>query len=278
MILFGLLIWLCFGFFVVKLNEEAAILRFGCLNRTGKPGLNWRLPWPIEAHKVVDVTTLHKITVTTDNDLVLTNDENMLSVQFTIFWRVKNIANYLFKAKSPDEIVESAAEAVMRQIISNTHSQEALTAGRQEIANQIKTNLQRLLNEYMIGIEIVDAQIGKIDPPEPVIGAYREVLKAKLDGETKKNEAESYANYIVPKAEGEAYELYSEAKTIEASVLANAEGDRDSYLSLLSAYEMDPFLTEQIMSTQATAQMLKDAKVSILDKNVPVLLYPPSKE
>ena len=272
-----ILIWLCSGFFAVHLNEEAVVMRFGKIHRICKPGLRWHLPEPIETHKIADVTSLHKITVTTDledsDTLVLTNDENMLAVQFTIFWRVNNVADYLFRAKSPNEIVGSAAETVMRQIMSNTRSQDALTAGRQEIANKVKVNLQKLLDEYMIGIEVVDAQIGKIDPPESVIDAYREVLKAKLEGETKKNEAESYASYVVPKAEGEAYDIYSKAKSREVALIANAEGERDSYLAVLKAYQANPELVKEIIRANMMDEVMqKCAKVHVVDESIPLLV------
>ena len=258
----ALLIWAASGLFSVQLNENAAILRFGKLKRTCGPGLNWHIPWPIEKEVIADVTSLHKITTADldpDETLVLTKDENTLSVSFTIFWRVKDLANYLFLAKSPDAIVESVAESVMREIMSNTVSQDALTVGRQEIADRIKYKLQMLLDEYKLGIEIVDAQIGKIDPPESVVDAYRDVLKAKLEQEMKKNEAESYAKYIIPQAEGQAFEIRSKAKAEVAQILASAEGEASAARAMLDAYQTDPELGRAMIYTKAMSKVLSNA-------------------
>jgi len=254
------MIWLASGIFIVQLNENGAVLRFGRLDRICKPGLNWHIPWPFENVIITDVTSLHKISTGTDEVLVLTKDENLLSVHFTIFWRVKDLSNYLFRAKSPDTIVESVAELVMREIMCNTLAHDALTTGRQELADQIKQMLQTLLDKYSLGIEIVDAQIGKIDPPAPVINAYRDVLKAKLEQEIQKNEAESYANFVVPKAEGEAYNVKSKALARAAELLGNAEGEAKAVRAMLLSYQLNPELAKYIMYTKMMHTVLTNAK------------------
>lgn len=282
-VLICIMLWCLLGFFVVQLNEEAAILRFGKLNRIYGPGLHWHIPWPFENPRIVDVTSLHKISIADMKDnsqdpnedvLVLTNDENMLLVQFTIFWKVKDLANYLFRAKSPDSIIESAAEAVMREIMSKTKAQDALTIGRQAIADQIKARLQELVDEYRIGIEVVDAQMGKIDPPESVIDAYRDVLKAKLEQETQKNEAESYANYVVPKAEGKAFQINSAARAEEARIIAEAEGEARSAKALHDVFSLHPDLTKYILYNRTVARLLSRAsKVRIFGTKMHPMIH-----
>jgi modulator of FtsH protease HflK len=261
-------IWVLSGVFIVQLNENGAVLRFGELSRICKPGLNWHMPWPFERVIITDVTSLHKISTGTDEILVLTKDENLLSVHFTIFWRVKDLSNYLFRAKSPDSIVQSVAELVMREIMCNTEAHEALTSGRQELADQIKYKLQTLLDKYNLGIEVVDAQMGKIDPPASVIDAYRDVLKAKLEQEIQKNQAESYANYIIPQAQGEAYNIKSKAEARAAEILGSAEGEAKAIDAMLRSYQSDPDLAKNIMYTKMMQKVLTKSKLRIFKGNL----------
>jgi modulator of FtsH protease HflK len=271
-------IWLCTGIFKVELNEEAAILRFGKLHRIVKPGLHWHIPNPFESTIVADVTSLHKIGTarlmkqknTVDKDiLVLTKDENMVSVQFTIFWRVNNLEQYLFGACKPEGIVQSAAETVMREIISNTMTQDAITIGRQEISDKIKIKLQNLIDTYKIGIDIVDAQIGKIDPPDSVIDAYRDVMKAKSEQETQKNQAESYASYVIPNAEGKAFEILSSAEQEKATILADANGQASAFRAQVNAFNINKGLVKTIMFTKVFEKIFGNSKsINIIDSDV----------
>jgi len=272
-------LWLVKGLVIVNLNEQAAIIRFGKIVRTLSPGLHLYMPWPIEEVVKTDIT-LHKITSADlseynkeDSMLVMTKDENMLSVEFTIFWRVRDIARYLFRAQAPDSLVESGAETIMRSIMAETLAQEALTVGRQELADQVKEKLQQLMDDDEVGIDIVDAQMGKIDPPNSVIDSYREVLKAKLEQETQKNEAESYANYVIPKAEGQAFTIITDAKVKIASILNETRGNLEGLQAQLKIFEGNPVLADQIMYTDMMTKILGNAKVRLIPKNANLVPY-----
>ncbi|QEK38805.1 FtsH protease activity modulator HflK [Candidatus Cytomitobacter primus] len=272
----GIMCWAFFtGFYWVKLNEEAITLRFGSVNGYKKSGWYWKMPYPVDKVIIKDVTTIHKVNTSIlpgCNGKMLTKDENILGVFLTVFWKISDLQQYIFKATDPDGILKVATESIARQIVANHNAEECLTVGRTVIGAKIKHSLSQLLNSYNIGIEIVDVQMGKIDPPDSVIDSYRDVQKAKVEKETKRNEAESYANFILPKAKGDAASIINKAEAYKISRIASAKGEFKAFQAKLSAYSKDPEVAKMFMFFDTVNEVLGNSKsMNIVDSNVIVM-------
>ncbi|QEK39278.1 FtsH protease activity modulator HflK [Candidatus Nesciobacter abundans] len=259
-------IWISSGFFMVKMNEKAVVMRFGkVINEVG-PGLHWKFPKPIEETLKRDVTILHKINTSSDlkDNLMITKDENLLLVDMVIFWRISNLKNYLFKAKRPDEIINAAASSIIRYVISLYNTEQCLTLDRDEIGNKVTDLLNRAIISYDIGIDIVDVQMGKIDPPSSVISSYRDVLKAKLEKETKINEAQSYANFVIPSAKGEAEKIINNAKSYYVEKIEKAKGLSGAFLKKYEEIKNNRDLSLFFMNLECISDVLHDKTVYVV--------------
>src|ERR1700720_3864123 len=222
-----LVIWLASGFYRVLPDEVGVVLRFGAYNRTTQPGLNYHLPAPIESVLTPSVTRVNRTeigyrsgetTTTTrggrelpEEALMLTGDENIVDINFTVFWVIKNAQDYLFHIRAPEATVKAAAESAIREIVGETPIAQALAEGRGKIETDTTHLLQRILDSYGAGIVITQVQMAKVDPPAPVIDAFRDVQRALADRERLRNEAESYRNDILPRARGDAVRIKQEA-------------------------------------------------------------------
>ena len=207
------------GFYRVLPDEQGIVLRFGAYNRTTQPGLNYHLPAPIEsvltperhAHQPDRDRLSHRARRAArsgrqvpEEALMLTGDENIVDINFTVFWLIKDAQAYLFNIRNPEATVKSAAESAMREVVGETPIAAALAEGRGKIETDTQALLQRILDSYGAGIEITQVQMAKVDPPAPVIDAFRDVQRALADRERLRNEAEAYRNDILPRARGEA--------------------------------------------------------------------------
>lgn len=255
------LIWLATGFFRVDPEQRGVVLRFGEYVRTVGPGLHYHLPSPIESVLRPAVTRVNRIdigfvgsadgrTVNVQRDipeesLMLTGDENIIDIDFTVFWRISDARAYLFNIRDPETTVKAVAESAMREIMGRTDIQPALTEARQQIENATQDLMQRVLDSYGSGIAITQVQLQKVDPPEQVVDAFNDVLRARQDQQRLRNEAEAYRNDIIPRARGEAEQLVQEAEAFREQVVAQATGDAQRFLSVLSSYELAPAVTAQ---------------------------------
>src|SRR5487761_1868560 len=221
-----IVLWLASGIYVVDPDELGVVLRFGAYNRRAEPGLNYHLPDPIEKVLIPKVTRVNRIEIGYRSEgtqrevpaesLMLTGDENIVDINFTVFWLIKDAKNYQVNIRNPDATVKVAAESAMREVIGHTPIASALAEGRAKIETDTQTLLQHILDSYRSGIEITQVQLQKVDPPGPVIDAFRDVQSAKIDEQTLINQAQAYSNSVIPVAQGDASRIVQQAQAYKA--------------------------------------------------------------
>ena len=247
-------LWLASGIYRVQPDEQGVVLRFGRFEGYTYPGLRYHLPWPIETVLTPSVTRVNRIEVgvRTPADrldraeaagrevpaeaLMLTGDENIIDINFSVFWKIKDAKEFLFNTRNPSETVRAAAESMMRQVIGRTPIQPALTEARARIEQDVMTGTQSILDQYGSGVEVSQVQLQKVDPPAAVIESFRDVQRANTDAERVRNEAESYRNDIVPRARGDSARLVAEAEGSKRASVAEATGQAQRFLSVYKAY------------------------------------------
>ncbi len=300
-----LLIWLATGFYQVQTNEQGVVLRFGKYVATTDSGLHYHLPYPIENVIKVSMTQERSInlgareaysssnvaslsnTRYADEALrsfteshMLTGDENIVDINMTVVWNIKNAKDYLFNIRYPDETVRVAAQSVLREIVGQSEMQAIITGDRGKVEDETKAELQQLLDKFGSGIEIVRVKLQKADPPKQVVDAFNEVQRAKADLERYKNEAEAYRNEVLPKARGEASKLVQDAEAYEAAVINKAEGDAERFLSVYNAYREGRQVTGTRLYIETMENVLQNSDKVIIDpssKGNGVLPYLPLK-
>ncbi|MGB2294686.1 MAG: FtsH protease activity modulator HflK [Candidatus Puniceispirillum sp.] len=274
-------IWAATGFYRVNPQQQGVVLRFGEWVRTTAPGLHYHIPFPIETVLTPEVTRDNRIEIgfrdvggssstrrdIADESQMITGDENIVDIDFVVFWRVSDAGQYLFNLAEPDDTIKVAAEAVMREIIGRTAIQTALTEGRQEIQVQARQQLQDLLNEYGAGVRVRDVQLLAVDPPADVIDAFNEVQRARQDRDRLKNEAEAFRNDIVPRARGAAAKLIAEAQAYEAEVVNRATGDASRFDQVYKAYLEDKDVTKERIYIETIEKILGNVEKIIIDEN-----------
>ncbi len=277
LVLVGL--WLASGFYRVLPEEQGVVLRFGALDRLTTPGLNYHLPAPIESVLTPQVTRVNRIEIgfrsaqaggsrqLPEEALMLTGDENIIDINYVVLWRINNAADFLFNIRDPENTVTVAAESVMREVIGQTPIVDATTEGRRAIEDRVREELQTLMNEYGSGISIEEVQLQKSDPPPEVIDAFRDVQRAQADRERLQNQAEAFANDILPRARGEAERLLQEAQAYEQEVVARARGESDRFTQVLSAYAASKDVTIQRLYLETMEQVLGGTNKVIIDSN-----------
>lgn len=273
-------LWLASGFYRVLPDQQGVVLRFGAYNRTTQPGLNYHLPAPIESVFTPSVTTVNRLEIgyrtndtraaasrqVPEEALMLTGDENIVDINFTVFWLIKDAQNFLFNIRNPEATVKSAAESAMREVVGETPIAAALAEGRGKIEHQTQALLQQILDTYGSGIQITQVQMAKVDPPAPVIDAFRDVQRALADRERLRNEAEAYRNDILPRARGEAVRIRQEGEAYRAEIGARAQGDADRFLSVYNAFKEAEDVTVQRLYLETMEEILKNSKKVIIDK------------
>lgn len=275
-------LWGLSGIYRVQPDEQGVVRRFGEYVRTEQPGLRYHLPAPIEMVDTPKVTLVNRLEVgyrsgtdsrrpgggdILDESLMLTGDENIIDIDFTVLWVIKDAGNYLFKIRDPANTVKMAAESAMREVIGRTDIQPALTEARQDIEQQTKALLQTMLDEYQSGIEITQVQLQKVDPPAPVVDAFNDVQRARQDRERLRNEAEAYRNDIIPRARGEAEQLIQQASAYREQVVSLAQGDAQRFAQVLAAYSQAPEVTARRMYLETMQEVLGGTNKVIIDQN-----------
>jgi len=285
-------VWGASGFYRVQPDEQGVVLRFGQWVKTTVPGLHYHLPSPIESVLIPSVTTVHREEIgfrtgegrgggaraVPEESLMLTGDENIIDINFTVFWRIKDAGSYLFNLDRPDLTVKAAAEASMREVVGNTPLQPILSEGKQPIADGTRARLQAVLDAYKAGVEITEINLQKADPPQPVIDAYNDVQRAKVDLERQIAEAQAYLNDLVPRARGEATQMVQQAEAYKQQVVSVAQGDAQRFLSVYQAYAQAKDVTVRRMYLETMEQILKGANKIVVDQSgqgvVPYLPLP----
>ncbi len=277
-------IWLASGFYIVRPDEVGVVLRFGAYNRTTEPGLNYHLPDPIETVYTPKVTRVNRINIgfrteesasgvrvrgrdIPSESLMLTGDENIADVNFAVFWFIKDAKAYLFNIRAPEHTVKAAAESAMSEVIGENPLAMELSAGRATIEAETRKLLQHLLNDYHAGIEITQIQLQRVDPPTPVIPAFQDVQAALEDRVRLRNEAESYAHDIVPRARGKAAAIIQAAKGYQQKVVAQADGDAARFDKVYSAYAAAKEITRRRLYIDMMEKILEDSNKVIIDKS-----------
>jgi len=260
LVLILLSLWAASGLYRVNTDQQGVVLRFGeWVDRTG-PGLHWHIPWPVESVLTPNVTTRQRTDIgfragmspdnrpasLRDESLMLTGDENIVDIAFTVFWQIKDAGNFLFNIQSPQDLtVKSVAESVMREVIGQTQIQQALTEGRADIQKAVAENIQTVLDSYEAGIKVLGVSLEKVDPPREVIDAFRDVQAAEADRERFRNEADRFANTIIPEARGEANRAIQSAEAYREQIIAAAQGDADRFLSVYESYKQAEDVTRK---------------------------------
>jgi membrane protease subunit HflK len=294
------ILWALSGLYRVLPDEQGVVLRFGKFIKTTQPGLNYHLPFPIESVLTPKVTKVNRMDIgfrserdtgftsssvadVPEESLMLTGDENIVNIDFSVFWVIKDAGKFLFKIQDPEGTVKAAAETAMREVIARSEIQPILTEGRSQIEIDTQSIIQNILDEYNSGIQITQVQTQKADPPDQVIDAFRDVQAARADMERAKNEAEAYANDVIPRARGDASVILQAAEAYKKEVVAKAEGEASRFLAIYNEYKNAKNVTQERMYLETMEKVLADIDKIIIDKNsgsgvVPYLPLPELKK
>lgn len=283
----GIGLWLLSGFYMVAANQVGVVMRFGAYNRTEDPGLHYRLPTPFEQVYTPNVTSQNEIQIGFRNtsragaasipeeSMMLTQDENVINVQFTVFWRVADVKDYLFQIRNPELTVKMSAESAMREVIGQSKLQFALTEGRGQIAEDARKRLQNLVDEYKAGVVITQINLQTVAVPDEVKAAFQDVVNARLDMERFQNEAAAHVNKVIPESKGEAARLVQQAMAYRDQKIAVAQGDADRFKEVLTAYNSSRDVTSKRLYLETMESVLGNAQKVITDKGAgTVPLYP----
>jgi len=283
----AVLIWLGTGFFIVQEGQQAVITQFGKYSSTVGAGFNWRLPYPVQRHEIVVATQIRSVDVGRDTIIkatglresaMLTEDENIVEIKFAVQYRLNDARAYLFETRDPAATVVQAAETAVREVVGKMKMDSALAEERDQIAPRVRALMQVILDRYKVGVEVVavNLQQSGVRPPEQVQAAFDDVLKAGQERERAKNEAQAYANDVIPRAVGSASRLKEESEAYKARVVAQAQGDAQRFRSVLVEYQKAPQVTRDRMYLDAMQQVYSNVtKVLVESRQGSNLLYLP---
>jgi len=275
--------WLLSGFYRVNTDEQGVVLRFGEFVRQTEPGLNYHLPYPIETALTPKVTRVNRIDIgirlledprrgTSARDvpaesLMLTGDENIVDVQFSVFWVIARASDYLFNVQQPEGTIKAVAESAMREVIGRNQIQPILTGARASIETSVQELIQKTLDDYQAGVRITQVQLQKVDPPQQVIDAFRDVQAARADAERLQNEAQAYANRVVPEARGDAARVIQAAEAYRERTVFEARGQADRFLKIYEEYAKAPEVTRRRMYLETMERVFDGMDKVIVDPN-----------
>lgn len=282
----AVVLWGLSGFFRVEPDELGVILRFGAANREVQPGFNYHYPYPVESVIINKALRVNKIDIgmrivddprrggsgTTIRDvpeesLMLTGDENIVDVDFSVLWRVKpqHVTDFLFNIEKPETTVKAVAESAMREVIGRSNIQPILTGARQGIESAVQELMQKTLDEYGAGVLVQQVQLQKVDPPQQVIDAFRDVQAARADAERLQNEAQTYASRIVPNARGKAAQIKQDAEAYREQTVADAVGQTSRFLKIYEEYKKAPEVTRRRMYLETMERLFGGTDKIIVD-------------
>ncbi|HTN28483.1 MAG TPA: FtsH protease activity modulator HflK [Burkholderiales bacterium] len=280
-----LAVWLASGFYIVVEGQRGVVLTFGKFAEETGAGLRWRMPWPIQSHEIVNLSQVRTLEVGYRNNvktrvlkesLMLTDDENIVDLQFAVQYIVRDARQWLFNTKRPDETAMQGAETAMREIIGKSKMDQILYESREEIQIKAQQLMQQILDRYKTGIQVSRITIQSAQPPEQVQAAFDDAVKAGQDRERQKNEGQAYANDVIPKARGAASRLLQEADGYRQRVIANAEGDASRFKQVLAEYAKAPAVTRERIYIETMQQVFSTTSKVMLDyKGGGNLLYLP---
>jgi membrane protease subunit HflK len=273
-------LWLLSGFYRVEPDEKGIVLRFGQYVGDTTPGLNYHLPAPIETVITPKVTRVNRIEIghrtvgegrglpvrdVPEESLMLTGDENIVDIDFVVFWVIKDAGQFLFNIRNPEATVKVAAESAMREVVGQRPIQTSLSEGRSEVETATRARLQKLLDDYGAGVLISRVQLLKADPPQPVIDAFIDVQRARADLERLRNEAEGYRNDIIPRARGEVERLVQEARGYREEIINRAGGEAQRFMQVYESYKNAKDVTTERMYLETMEHVLRGMNKVIVD-------------
>ncbi len=279
-------LWFASGLYRVNTDEQGVELVFGKFSELTQPGLNYHLPWPIAEALTPKVTRVNRADIgmrsagddfrrtgrrgterdVPEESLMLTGDENIVDLDFSVFWVIKDAGKYLFNVHDPISTVKAISESVMREVVGNNKIQPILSEKKQEIEDKVKVLIQKTLDEYDAGIEISNVQLQKTDPPAQVIEAFRDVQAAEADQERAINEATEYANKVVPEARGSASRVLQDAEAYKARVVAESVGSASRFLAIYNEYSKAPEVTRKRMFLETLEKVFGDINKVVIDE------------
>jgi membrane protease subunit HflK len=290
-----ILLWLSLGIYKVDSDENAVVLYFGKYYKTTTPGLNYYIPYPFGQVVKKSVTAVNteefgflseksrfsKNRNIEAESLMLTGDENIVDIEFQVQWQIADIKNFVFNVANPNESIRKSAESAMREIIARTPIASALSDGKSKIEQETKILLQEILDYYQLGVRVVLVQLRRVDPPAQVINSFRDVQTAKADKEKEINEAQAYANDIIPRARGEASKILEDAQAYSQGTITNAEGEAARFLNVYKQYLNAKQVTKKRIYLETMEEIYRQTDKILLDKNASksgVLPYLPLNE
>ena len=279
------LVWLGSGFFIVQEGQQAAVMSFGRFSHTVDAGFQWRAPYPFQSHEIVNLTQLRSVEVGSNSVMqatglrdssMLTRDENIVDIRFTVQYRLSDARQYLFENRSPDEAVQQAAESAVREIVGSSTMDSVLYEQRDAIAEKLIGSIQSQLKKLKAGVVVTNVNVQSVQAPEQVQAAFDDAFKAGADRERLKNEGQAYANDVIPKAQGTAARLREEAAGYSARVVAQAEGDAQRFKAVLTEYQKAPAVTRDRLYIDTMQQVYSNVtKVMVDSRQGSSLLYLP---
>lgn len=280
-----LFLWLVSGFFIVQEGQTGIVLTFGKYSHSAQPGFNWRWPYPVQTHEVVNLSQVRTVEVgyrsnirnkLARESLMLTDDENIIDIQFAVQYRLKDAASWVFNNRDQEETVKQVAETAIREIVGKSKMDFVLYEGREKVAFDTSALMQQILDRYNTGVMVTNVTMQAVQPPEQVQAAFDDAVKAGQDRERQKNEGQAYANDIVPKARGAASRLLQESEGYRARVVANAEGESSRFSKILAEYQRSPAVTRDRLYLEAMQQIFASTtKIMVDTKSNNSMIYLP---
>lgn len=267
-------LWLISGFFIVQEGQTGVVLTFGRYSHTTPAGFNWRWPYPIQAHEVVNVSQVRTVEVgyrsnvrnkQAKESLMLTDDENIVDIQFAVQYKLKNAADWIFNNRNQEETVRQVAETSIREIVGRSKMDFVLYEGREKVAFDVGQLMQQIMDRYSAGVQITNVTMQNVQPPEQVQTAFDDAVKAGQDRERQKNEGQAYANDVIPRARGTASRLLQESEAYKSRVVANAEGDASRFRQILAEYQKAPAVTRDRMYIETMQQIFSNTTKVMVD-------------
>lgn len=278
-------LWLVSGFFIVQEGQTGVVLTFGKFSHVAPAGFNWRWPAPIQTHEVVNVSQVRTVEVgyrgnvknkQPEESLMLTEDENIIDIQFAVQYTLKSASEWIFNNREHDEMVKQVAETAIREVVGRSKMDFVLYEGREKVAFDTSQLMQQIVDHYKAGVQITNVTMQAVQPPEQVQAAFDDAVKAGQDRERQKNEGQAYANDVIPRASGAASRLMEESEAYRSSIVANAEGEATRFKQILVEYQKAPAVTRDRMYLDAMQQIFSSTtKVMVDSKAGNNLLYLP---
>ncbi|HEX8887383.1 MAG TPA: FtsH protease activity modulator HflK [Noviherbaspirillum sp.] len=269
-----LFLWLISGFFIVQEGQTGVVMTFGRYSHMTPAGFNWRWPSPIQSHEIVNVSTVRTVEVgyrssvrnkVARESLMLTDDENIIDIQFAVQYKLKNASEWVFNLRDQEETVKQVAETAIREIVGKSKMDFVLYEGREKVAFEVSQLMQQILDRYKAGVQITNVTMQGVQPPEQVQAAFDDAVKAGQDRERLKNEGQAYANDVVPKARGAASRLAQESEGYRARIIANAEGEAARFKQVLVEYQKAPAVTRDRMYLEVMQQIFSNTTKLMVD-------------